>query len=138
MLKGEVQAESHEGLTIYCAKEDSYKEDCQGSNFLSIVDRIKNDITTLKTLSKTNNQTSSNISKIDLETEHAQDQILTNSHNKLETKPKVESRSPIENNDQQRPSDHKQTGIKVALDRSLQKKNLLVEIFKFQRSFLPI
>ena len=50
--------------------------------------------------------------------------MLSSSHSKLETKPEVDSSSKIENNDKPKNPDHKQTGIKVALDRVYREKSV--------------
>jgi len=87
----------------------------QENNFLSIVDRIKNDITALRTLSKTGNQTSTQLN-------HAMDTNFV-------TDPKDEAFGSSKTNSiDQMELDHKQTGIKVALDRVYREKSVGCEI----------
>jgi len=96
----------------------STQEPVQENNFLSIVDRIKNDITTLKTLSKT----SSNIPGMNLEPEEPKDQRVSISQKQYEAE--TSSSLKIESDDQQKRTEHKQTGIKVALDRVYREKSV--------------
>ena len=88
-------------------------------NFLSIVDRIKSDITTLKTLSKQGTKTSVNI-----DSDLAQKEVLKansiedHDHNSI-SKIELEKTETLNN-----PSgDHKQSGLKVALDRVCREKS---------------
>ena len=94
--------------------------ECDGSNFLSIVDRIKNDITTLRTISKEGAKTAVNILR-EVDTEDTQD-----SQNSAELQAAVEKEEHDQvagNNLKKIPSDHKQSGLKVALDRVSREKS---------------
>ena len=82
-------------------------------NFLSIVDRIKSDITTLKTLSKQGTKTSVNID-YDL----AQKEGLTG--NSIDDHDHGIEKTETLNNHS---GDHKQSGLKVALDRVCREKS---------------
>jgi len=117
-----VQSEANKQVQLEAAIEFenvvSTQEPVQENNFLSIVDRIKNDITTLKTLSKT----SSNIPGMNLEPEEPKDQKVSISQKQYEAE--TSSSSKIEIDDQQKRTEHKQTGIKVALDRVYREKSV--------------
>ena len=82
-------------------------------NFLSIVDRIKSDITTLKTLSKQGTKTSVNID-YDL----AQKEVLKG--NSIDDHDHGMEKTETLNNHS---GDHKQSGLKVALDRVCREKS---------------
>ena len=82
-------------------------------NFLSIVDRIKSDITTLKTLSKQGTKTSVNIDS-DLD----QKEVLKG--NSIDDHDHGMEKTETLNNHS---GDHKQSGLKVALDRVCREKS---------------
>ena len=103
-------------------KQDYLKELSEETNFLSIVDRIKNDITTLKTLSKT----SSNIPDLNKNENICEDKKA--SVVPKQEKDETESNSNIATHDQDKSIDHKQTGIKVALDRVYREKSVGGEV----------
>jgi len=97
----------------------------EGGNFLSIVDRIKNDITTLKTLSKTGNQTSANLSTPGQaeEGERRRHKTADPSIDLRESEPEQERQKPLENSGTDQDGNRNTAGIKVALDRVAREKS---------------
>jgi len=99
----------------------------QGTNFLSIVDRIKNDITTLKTIThgptaandnsdhieQTDNKTQQNSSASGV-CEKKNDSTIASNYN---------DNAPAKDVNTNASSDHKQSGLKVALDRVYREKS---------------
>jgi len=115
---------SEENQLIENEQEISTDDGDQDNSFLSIVDRIKNDITTLKTLSKTNNQTSSNICEITSEDSRGEKEKTSYSHENIAIKAEANNKSNINLTENQNKTEHKQTGIKVALDRVYREKSV--------------
>ena len=97
----------------------------EGGNFLSIVDRIKNDITTLKTLSKTGNQTSANLSTPGQaeEGERRRHKTADPSIDLRESEPEQERQKPLETSGTDQDGNRNTAGIKVALDRVAREKS---------------
>ena len=103
----------------------------QESNFLSIVDRIKNDITTLKTISKQGTTTAVNVYMQQVEKETTKietKEVSTKSieHSNVETILKEKLINKDVNDDTEVENgklDHKKSGLKVALDRVYREKS---------------
>jgi len=106
-------------------KNDQEIIESEESNFLSIVDRIKNDITTLRTISKEGAKTAANILReVDTEDTEESPAELKATEEKTEADQQVDvsQTTPVIPGEPE-VSDHKQSGLKVALDRVSREKS---------------
>jgi len=103
----------------------------QESNFLSIVDRIKNDITTLKTISKQGTTTAVNVymqqvekETTKIETKEVSTKSIEHSNDETIFKEKLINKDVNDDTDVENGKlDHKKSGLKVALDRVYREKS---------------